>query len=61
MRIDQDARESGEMEPLDAETDLSASPAAEVNLPPGGTHDAEGVPDEIEIDGVTFTPESADD
>ncbi|PSQ01073.1 phosphomethylpyrimidine synthase [Halobacteriales archaeon QS_5_70_17] len=61
MRIDQDARESGEMETLDAETDLSASPAAEVNLPPVGTHDAEGVPDEIEIDGVTFTPESADD
>jgi phosphomethylpyrimidine synthase len=62
MRIDQDARADGEMDRLDDETDLDASPAAEVNRPPVGTHDTEGVPDEIEIDGVTFTPEShADD
>jgi phosphomethylpyrimidine synthase len=65
MRIDQDAREveDGEMDGIDDETDLSASPAAAVNRPPVGTHDTSGVPDEIEIDGVTFTPEEghADD
>ncbi|WP_435197342.1 phosphomethylpyrimidine synthase ThiC [Natronomonas sp. EA1] len=63
MRIDQDARDAdGEMTALDDETDLTSSPAAEVNLPPVGTHDTSRVPEEIEIDGVTFTPESrADD
>lgn len=63
MRIDQDARDAdGEMAALDDETDLTVSPAAEVNVPPVGTHDTSRVPEEIEIDGVTFTPESrADD
>jgi len=46
MRIDQDAREAdGEMESIDDETDLSASPAAAVNRPPTGDHDASDVPD----------------
>ena len=59
MRIDQDARdvEDGEMDAIDDETDLAGSPAAEVNLPPVGTHDTSDVPEQIEIDGVTFTPE----
>lgn len=63
MRIDQDARDvDGEMSAIDDETDLSVSSAAEVNLPPVGTHDTARVPEEIEIDGVRFTPEShADD
>ena len=60
MRIDQDARDAdGRMSGIDDETDLDTSAAAEVNLPPVGTHDAGGVPEEIEIDGVTFTPESS--
>jgi phosphomethylpyrimidine synthase len=60
MRIDQDAREAdGEMTALDDETDLDASAAADVNLPPVGTHDTSSVPDEIEINGVTFTPEES--
>lgn len=60
MRIDQDARDAnGEMTTIDGETDLDASPAAEVNIPPVGTHDTSRVPDEIEIDGVTFTPETS--
>ncbi|WP_247009748.1 phosphomethylpyrimidine synthase ThiC [Halorientalis litorea] len=49
MRIDQDARDAdgaGEMGDRDTErTDLDGSPAAEVNLPPAGTHDASDVPD----------------
>ncbi|WP_299269246.1 phosphomethylpyrimidine synthase ThiC [Halorientalis sp.] len=46
MRIDQDAREAdGEMEAIDDETDLSESVAAEVNLPPTGSHDTSDVPD----------------
>jgi len=49
MRIDQDARDAdgaGEMGERDRDrTDLDASPAAEVNLPPAGTHDASDVPD----------------
>ena len=64
MRIDQDARDvaDGEMDVIDEETDLTNSSAAEVNLPPVGTHDTSGVPETIEIDGVTFTPEGhADD
>ncbi|KDS91226.2 phosphomethylpyrimidine synthase [Halorubrum saccharovorum] len=64
MRIDQDARDAdGEMGAIDGETDLDASAAAAVNLPPVGSHDTDRVPDEIEIDGVTFTPETghADD
>jgi len=60
MRIDQDARAAdGEMSPIDDETDLDTSSAAGVNLPPVGTHDTSGVPDEIEINGVTFTPEES--
>jgi phosphomethylpyrimidine synthase len=56
MRIDQDARDAGgEMDPIDDETDLDGSPAADVNRPPVGTHDASEVPEAIEIDGVTFT------
>ncbi|GAB7008822.1 phosphomethylpyrimidine synthase ThiC [Halorubrum trueperi] len=64
MRIDQDARDAnGEMTAIDGETDLDASAAAAVNVPPVGTHDASRIPDEIEIDGVTYTPETrhADD
>jgi phosphomethylpyrimidine synthase len=50
------------MEGIEDETDLSESDAADVNLPPVGTHDTSGVPEKIEIDGVTFTPEGhADD
>jgi phosphomethylpyrimidine synthase len=57
MRIDQDARDAdGEMSSIDDETNLDASPAADVNLPPVGTHDTSRVPDEVEINGVTFTP-----
>lgn len=60
MRIDQDARDTeGEMSVIDTWTDLDASPAAEVNLPPVGTHDTSGVPNEIEVNGVTFTPEES--
>jgi phosphomethylpyrimidine synthase len=60
MRIDQDAREAdGEMTALHDETDLDASAAADVNLPPVGTHDTSSVPDEIEINGVTFTPDES--
>ncbi len=64
MRIDQDARGGdGDMSAIDEETDLDCSAAAAVNLPPVGTHDTSGVPDKIDIDGVTFTPEEphADD
>jgi phosphomethylpyrimidine synthase len=60
MRIDQDARNAnGEMTTIDDETDIAASLAAEVNLPPVGTHDTSRVPDEVEINGVTFTPETS--
>ncbi|WP_246999075.1 phosphomethylpyrimidine synthase ThiC [Halosolutus gelatinilyticus] len=41
MRIDQDAREDGEMARLESTTDLDSSPAAEVNLPPTGTHEVD--------------------
>lgn len=40
MRIDQDARDAGDMEELDDETNLERSDAAEVNRPPVGTHEA---------------------
>jgi len=43
MRIDQDARDDGEMKQLRQETDLDASPAAEVNRPPVGTHESDGL------------------
>ncbi|WP_247731626.1 phosphomethylpyrimidine synthase ThiC [Halovivax limisalsi] len=39
MRIDQDARTDGDLDELTTETDLEASPAAEVNRPPVGTHE----------------------
>ncbi|ADQ67066.1 phosphomethylpyrimidine synthase ThiC [Halogeometricum borinquense] len=46
MRIDQDARDAdGEMEHIEDETDLDDSSAAEVNLPPVGTHDTSRVPE----------------
>ncbi|VTT86063.1 Hydroxymethylpyrimidine phosphate synthase ThiC [Halorubrum sp. DM2] len=64
MRIDQDARDvDGEMSDISGETDLDASAAAAVNVPPVGVHDTDRVPDEIEIGGVTFTPDTgrADD
>ncbi|GAB3018632.1 phosphomethylpyrimidine synthase ThiC [Natronobiforma cellulositropha] len=38
MRIDQDARDGDSLEHLVADTDLETSAAAEVNLPPVGTH-----------------------
>lgn len=60
MRIDRDAREAdGEMTSIDDETDLDSSTAASVNIPPVGTHDTSRVPDEVEINGVTFTPEES--
>jgi phosphomethylpyrimidine synthase len=60
MRIDQDARDGdGEMSSIDDDTDLDTSPSADVNLPPVGTHDTSGVPDEVEINGVRFTPEES--
>ncbi|WP_440765598.1 phosphomethylpyrimidine synthase ThiC [Natronorubrum sp. DTA7] len=43
MRIDQDAREDGEMNRLESTTDLETSSAAEVNRPPVGTHDSDGL------------------
>ncbi|WP_132058612.1 phosphomethylpyrimidine synthase ThiC [Halorussus amylolyticus] len=42
MRIDQDARDAGEMDTLGDETDLANSPAAEVNRPPVGVHESNG-------------------
>ena len=54
MRIDQDAREDGEMKDLERNTDLESSPAAEVNLPPVGTHDAEAV-ERFEADAESVT------
>ena len=43
----------GETTEIADETDLDASRAAEVDLPPVGTHDASGLPDEVEIGGVS--------
>lgn len=58
MRIDQDARSAdGEMSDIETSTNLEDSSAAVANLPPVGTHDTSNVPEEIEINGVTFTPE----
>lgn len=48
MRIDQDARDVGELDALDSltdKTDLDASSAAEVNRPPVGTHDTSRLPE----------------
>ncbi|MHB9288526.1 phosphomethylpyrimidine synthase ThiC [Halobacteriales archaeon Cl-PHB] len=53
MRIDQDARDGAEeMEEIADETDLENSDAAEVNLPPVGTHaEADVPPVEDVVDG----------
>ncbi|MCD2202469.1 phosphomethylpyrimidine synthase ThiC [Halobacterium sp. KA-6] len=51
MRIDQDARDAdGEMAGIDSETDLGASPAADVNLPPVGVHDTSDVPESADFE-----------
>ncbi|PGF15256.1 phosphomethylpyrimidine synthase [Natrinema sp. CBA1119] len=46
MRIDQDAREGGEMTAIEGNerTDLESSPAADVNRPPVGTHESGDLP-----------------
>ncbi|QLG50376.1 phosphomethylpyrimidine synthase ThiC [Natrinema halophilum] len=61
MRIDQDARADGEMKSLepDAGTDLEASPAAMVNLPPVGTHESDDLPPVA--DHAASLEESTDD
>ncbi len=69
MRIDQDAREAGggtddgEMSAIDDATDLDESAAADVNLPPTGSHDTSRVPEMPEFSGVDRQAEesSADD
>ncbi|WP_353635372.1 phosphomethylpyrimidine synthase ThiC [Halobacterium sp. NMX12-1] len=62
MRIDQDARDAdGEMEDIDADTDLSASPAADVNLPPVGVHDTSDVPESAEFEDDRADDLAADD
>jgi phosphomethylpyrimidine synthase len=51
MRIDQDARVAGDgMDALDGGTDLDASPAAQVNLPPTGVHGADPLEDVPDFD-----------
>lgn len=48
MRIDQDARDAGDLDALDSldeTTDIETSPAAEVNRPPVGTHNTEQLPE----------------
>jgi phosphomethylpyrimidine synthase len=58
MRIDQDAREAdGEMGDLEGGVDLDESPAAEVNLPPTGTHDTSDLPE----GGPTFHDAETDE
>jgi len=67
MRIDQDAREDGEMEDIEADeeerTDATSSPAAEVNRPPVGTHEEADVPSDSPLTdhGEEGTEEPADD
>jgi phosphomethylpyrimidine synthase len=64
MRIDQDARDAdGEMIAINDETDLDTSLAADVNLPPTGTHDTSRVsemPDFADLDHISGE-EPADD
>jgi len=64
MRIDQDAREDGEMEAIEAEGDdrtaLEESSAAEVNRPPVGTHDEADIP-AVDEDTGADTEGCADD
>ena len=56
MRIDQDARDAdGDMDSIDDETDLDASPAADANLPPTGSHDTSRV-----LEMPEFTDQSRD-
>jgi phosphomethylpyrimidine synthase len=51
MRIDQDARVAGDgMDALDGGTDLDASPAAQVNLPPTGVHGTDPLEDVPDVD-----------
>ena len=62
MRIDQDARDiDGEMDAIDGGVDLDASPAAEVNLPPVGTHDTDGLPDDSALDDSLHESDESDD
>ncbi len=61
MRIDQDARGAdGEMTELDDETDVEASPAAEVNRPPVGTHEVSGEPTLADVDLAREYPTTDD-
>ena len=51
MRIDQDARDAGAgMDTLDGGTDLDASPAAQVNLPPTGVHRSDPLEERSDTD-----------
>ena len=53
MRIDQDVRETdGEMDAIEGGVDLEASSAAEVNLPPTGTHRTDALEDVPDADGA---------
>ena len=53
MRIDQDARDTdGEMDTIEGGVDLESSPAAEVNLPPTGTHRTDPLEDVPDADGA---------
>lgn len=62
MRIDQDARDTGEMNHLESHTDLESSPAAEVNLPPVGTHESGELPPlEAEGSAADVAETSSDD
>ncbi|MFC7073766.1 phosphomethylpyrimidine synthase ThiC [Halovenus rubra] len=61
MRIDQDARDAGDMDELDDETNLEASPASEVNLPPVGTHEEADVPDQSDYVDLGTHVHSDDD
>ncbi|KZX48855.1 phosphomethylpyrimidine synthase ThiC [Haloarcula sp. K1] len=64
MRIDQDAREDGDMESIEADADdrtpLEDSSAAAVNRPPVGTHDGADIPGS-DADMPADTEGSADD
>jgi phosphomethylpyrimidine synthase len=64
MRIDQDARDvaDGEMDAIRNRTDLGASRAADVNLPPAGTHDTSAVPELPDsVDEAALHGEAGDD
>ncbi|WP_435345206.1 phosphomethylpyrimidine synthase ThiC [Haloarchaeobius sp. HRN-SO-5] len=53
MRIDQDARDGSDRERTVEAPDLADSEAAEVNLPPVGTHDAGSTTANVESDAAT--------